>query len=97
MDEPAGSRQRRWRALPSSDSAAAEVDGELVGAAEGEADDVVEPPDDEGPPSDASTQLTFPCNEFIPCAAAWAGDSQCDEGCNCEEANWDGGDCPIPE
>ncbi len=64
---------------------------------EGEADDVVEPPNDEGPPSDASTQLTFPCNEFIPCAAAWAGDSQCDEGCNCEDANWDGGDCPIPE
>ncbi len=61
------------------------------------AEDVEEPPSDLGPASDASTELTFPCNDFIPCAAAWAGDGLCDQGCNCEEANWDGGDCPSPE
>jgi len=67
------------------------------GPAADEGADTVEPPEDDGPQEDVSTELTFPCNEFIPCTAAWAGDGLCDQGCNCEEANWDGGDCPIPE
>jgi hypothetical protein len=71
--------------------------GEDEGPATDEGTDTVGPPTDNGPQADVSSEFIFPCNEFIPCAAIWAGDGLCDPGCNCEEANWDGGDCPVPE
>lgn len=52
---------------------------------------------DQGTPSDSSNGFFYPCNEFIPCHPDWLGDDFCDgDGCNCEAAGFDGGDCPPP-